>query len=163
VQLATPAASEEPKKMKERGSEKTGSRQAGRFQKGQSGNPSGRPRGARNRTTLAAETLLDGESENITRKAVQSALEGNSIALRICMDRILPPRKDRPIHFELPAIRSANDAIKASAALVAAVAEGRLTPSEASELAKLVDTCVRSIEATEFEERLFKLEQAQQS
>ena len=148
--------------MKERGSETTGSKQAGRFQKGQSGNPSGRPRGARNRTTLA-ETLLDGEAENITRKAVQSALEGNSIALRICMDRIIPSRKDRPIHFELPAIRSASDATKASAALVAAVAEGKLTPSEASELAKLIDTCVRSIEATEFEERLVKLEQAQQS
>ena len=149
--------------MTERGSETTGSKQAGRFQKGQSGNPSGRPRGARNRTTLAAETLLDGEAENITRKAIQSALEGNCIALRICMDRIVPPRKDRPIHFELPAIRSANDATKASAALVAAVAEGKLTPSEASELAKLIDTCVRSIEATDFEERLVKLEQAKQS
>jgi hypothetical protein len=79
------------------------------------------------------------------------------------MDRIIPPRKDRQIQFELPAIKSVNDATKASAALVAAVAEGKLTPSEASELAKLIDTCVRSIEATEFEERLVKLEQAQQS
>src|SRR4029077_7685570 len=40
---------------------------------GQSGNPSGRPKGSRNRTTLAAEALLDGEAEQLTRKAIELA------------------------------------------------------------------------------------------
>jgi len=61
------------------------------FRPGESGNPAGRPRGARNRTTLAAEQLLDGEAEVLTRKAIELAKEDNLSALRLCIDRILPP------------------------------------------------------------------------
>ena len=87
--------------------EKTDTKQGARFRKGQSGNPSGRPRGARNKTTLAVEALLDGEAEVLTRKAVERAKEGDSVALRLCLERILPPRKDRPVSFALPKIESA--------------------------------------------------------
>ncbi|GMG81635.1 hypothetical protein LNKW23_08480 [Paralimibaculum aggregatum] len=49
------------------GPETAGARQvrdgAGRWKKGISGNPSGRPRGARNHATTAAAALLDGEAE----------------------------------------------------------------------------------------------------
>jgi hypothetical protein len=69
-----------------------------------------------------------------------------------------PPRKDRPVLFGLPLITSAADAVQASGALVAAVAEGELTPSEAGELGKLVEAYVKALEATEFDERLGKLE-----
>jgi len=63
--------------------DKTGPKQRGRpFQKGRSGNPQGRPLGARNRTTVAVEALLDGEAEKLTRKAVTLALEGNVACLR---------------------------------------------------------------------------------
>jgi hypothetical protein len=102
--------------------------------------------------------LLDGEAETITRKAIQLAKEGDLTALRLCLDRIAPPRKDRPVLFELPPITSAADAVQASAALVAAVAEGELTPSEAAELGKLVEAYVKALEATDFAERLDKLE-----
>jgi hypothetical protein len=64
------------------------------FRKEQSGNPAGRPKGARNKATVASETLLDGEAEAITRKAVEMALDGDTTALRLVMERILPPRKD---------------------------------------------------------------------
>jgi hypothetical protein len=79
--------------------EKTDTKQGTRFRKGQSGNPSGRPRGARNKTTLAVEALLDGEAEALTRKAIERALEGDTTALRLCLDRLLPPRKGRPVSF----------------------------------------------------------------
>ena len=82
--------------------EKTDTKQGARFRKGQSGNPSGRPRGARNKTTLAVEALLDGEAEVLTRKAIERAKDGDSVALRLCLERILPPRKDRPVSFALP-------------------------------------------------------------
>jgi hypothetical protein len=39
------------------------------FKPGHSGNPNGRPKGVRNKTTLAVEALLDGEAEAITRKS----------------------------------------------------------------------------------------------
>jgi Family of unknown function (DUF5681) len=84
--------------------EKTGKKQDTRFKPGQSGNPDGRPKGARNVTTRAVEALLDGEAEKLTRKVIELGLTGDMTALRICMDRITPPRKDRHVAFSLPAM-----------------------------------------------------------
>ena len=86
------------------------------FEPGKSGNPAGKLKGTRNRTTLAVEALLDGEAETLTRKAIELAKRGDLAALRVCLDRIVPPRKDRPVKFELPPISSAADAAKAAAA-----------------------------------------------
>jgi len=132
----------------------------GGFQKGQSGNPAGRPAGSRNKASLAVDALLDGEAEAITRKAIEMAKGGDTVALRLCLDRIAPPRRDRPIPFALPPIETASDLTKATAALIAAVASGDLTPSEAAELGKLVDAHVRAIEVTDIHERLARLESA---
>src|ERR1700676_1161621 len=101
----------------------TAGNQRGRpFTKGRSGNPAGKPRGARHQATLAAEALFDGEAEGLSRKAIELALAGDVPALRICLDRILPPRRERPVHFKLPPLRSATDAAAALAAITAAVA-----------------------------------------
>ena len=124
------------------------------------GNP-GKPKGARHRVTVAAETLLEGEAEAITRKAIELAKLGDGPALRLCMDRIYPARKDRPVRFRLPPLEKVGDAVAANAALVGAVASGDLTPSEAGELAKLVDAYTRAVEATDIQDRLTKLEAAQ--
>ena len=70
----------------------TALKQRGRpFKPGQSGNPLGRPKGARNRATIAAEALLDGEAEALTRKAIELALDGDTTALRLCLERLMPP------------------------------------------------------------------------
>ncbi len=130
----------------------------GRFKPGQSGNPNGRPAGSRNRVTIALEELMAGEAEGLTRKAIELALAGDGPALRLCMDRVFPPRKDRPVFFALPKLEKPSDAVKATAAIVEAVAAGDLTPSEASELSKVVDGFTKAVEAHEFEERLAKLE-----
>ena len=122
------------------------------------GNP-GRPKGSRNKATLAAEVLLDGEAEALTRKAIELALAGDVTALRLCWDRIVPARKDRPVTFALPNLEHASDAVMASAAIVEAVANGDLTPSEAAELSKVIDGFARTLEAADFEERLSRLEQ----
>ena len=127
----------------------------------QAGN-AGRPKGARNRTTLAMEALLDGEAEKLTRRAVELALEGDTTALRLCMDRILPARRDRHVPFALPKLETAADAVKASAALVEAVAAGELTPSEAAELSKLVEGFTRAADLHHIQARLEKLEQQQE-
>jgi hypothetical protein len=128
------------------------------FQKGQSGNPAGRPKGARNKATLALEALLDGEAEALTRKAIEMAKDGDMTAMRLCMDRIMPPRKDRPVSFALPTLKTAADAIKATSAIAEAVAAGDLTPMEAGELVKLVDGFTKAFELHEIEQRLAKLE-----
>ena len=75
----------------------------GKFRKGQSGNPLGRPRGTRNKATIAAEALFEGEIEGICRKAIEEAKQGNIQAIKLVLDRILPPKKEAPIFIDLPA------------------------------------------------------------
>jgi hypothetical protein len=104
------------------------------------------------------EALLDEEADALTRKAVEMTLAGDPTALRLCLDRLLPPRKDRPVSFQLPPLTSARDAEQASAALLLAVAEGELTPLEAAELSKLVANFVDALKASDLEERLLALE-----
>jgi len=132
----------------------------GHFVKGQSGNPAGKPQGCRNHATRTAETLLDGEAEALTRKAVTLALGGDALALRLCLDRVIAPRRDRPVHFALPPIAEIADVAKAMAAITAAVAEGAITPGEGVEVAKVVDAYVRALEASDFDRRLTALEAA---
>jgi hypothetical protein len=143
--------------------EKTVPKQLKPFQKGQSGNPSGRPKGARNKATLAMEALLDGEADRLARKAVEMALAGDTTALRLCLERIMPPRKDRPVTFALPKLEIAADAVKATAALVEAVARGDITPAEAAELSKLVERFIRAVEVHDIQVRLERLEAHQES
>ena len=143
------------------GAAKTAGEQRGRpFKPGQSGNPPGRPQGSRHKTTLAIDALLEGEAETITRKAIELAKEGDTVALRLCMDPLAPVQKDRPVAFALPEITTTADVVKASAALLHAVAPGELTPSEAAELGKLVEAHVRAIELTDVQARLEALERA---
>jgi Family of unknown function (DUF5681) len=120
--------------------EKTGRKQRGRpFAPGTSGNPAGRPKGARNRATVAAEALLEGEAEALTRKAVELALAGDVTALRLCLERLLPPRKDRAVAFDMPAVAKADDAARGIGAVLAAVADGTIAPREASAVAGLIE------------------------
>src|SRR5215210_850239 len=104
----------------------TGRKQDARFKPGQSGNPAGKPKGARHKTTLAIGALLDGEAENLTRKAVEMALDGDTVALRLCLDRLAPVRKDRPVPFALPKLDTAEDAKATAVAILQAVASSDL-------------------------------------
>ncbi len=145
--------------MTEQQPAKSGGKQGGRFQPGQSGNPFGRPAGSRNKATLLLADLIDGEGEDIVRALVTAAKSGDVSAGRALLDRLVPPRKDRPVVFALPALRTAADAAQAMATLTAAVASGALTPGEATELARLVEAFTRALEAADFETRLATLEQ----
>jgi hypothetical protein len=139
----------------------TGRKQRGKpFQPGQSGNPDGRPRGSRNAATLAIEELLDGEAEGLTRKAIDLALGGDIQALRMCLERICPPRKDRPVLFDLPKMTTSKGASRVMAGILEAVADGDITPDEASRVASIVDVYRKTLETSELEARLSALEQA---
>ena len=103
-------------------------------------------------------SLLDDATKDITKKAIELAKAGDSTALRLCMDRIVPARKDRHIAFKLPKMESPEHAVKAAAAIVEAVAGAELTPSEAAEMMKLVEGYTRILEAEDHEQRLRALE-----
>jgi hypothetical protein len=132
----------------------------GHFVKGQSGNPAGRTPGCRNQATRIAEALLDGDVEALTRKAVALALDGDAAAMRLCFDRIIAPRRARPVHLDLPPIAGPADIAAGMAAITAAVAEGAITPAEGVEVGMVVETYLRALEASEFDRRLKALEAA---
>lgn len=141
------------------GNRKSGPKTAGRTSTGQfaAGNP-GKPRGTRHKATQAALALLDGEAGALTRKAVEMALAGDTTALRLCLERIAPPRRDAPVQFTLPRMATALDAAKAAGAVLEAVAAGELTPTEGAHLMALVETYRRTLETTELEARVAALE-----
>lgn len=121
------------------------------------GNP-GKPKGSRHRATQAVQQLLDGEAEAITQKAVAMALEGDGPALRLCLERIAPPRRDAPVTFALPPMKTAQDAATAAASVLASVADGEMTPAEGAHVMALVETYRRTLETTELEARMNALE-----
>ena len=127
---------------------------AGQFAAGNSG----RPKGSRNKVTVAIESLLKGQAEALTQTAVTKALEGDSVALRMCMERIAPAPKDQPVSFSLPKMHNALDTSEAAGGLITAVSEGELTPIEATRVMGLIDSYRRTLELTEIEERLRALE-----
>lgn len=114
--------------------------------------------GSRHRTTRAVEELLEGEHEKLTRKAIELGLQGDTVALRLCLERLAPPRKDSPVRIDLPAVRSATDAVEASAAVLSAVAEGEITPDEAGRVMTLLTAHKALIETCDLEARLAALE-----
>jgi hypothetical protein len=122
------------------------------------GNARGRANDARNKAPLAMEALLESASEAITRKLIDKALEGDMTALRICVERLLPPRRDCPVVFDLPAIETAADALSASTSVLAACAKGALSPGEAATVMDLIATHTRTLEVAEIEARLIALE-----
>ena len=123
----------------------------GRWRKGASGNPAGRPRGSRNRATRMAEMLLDAAAANLAGRAIERALDGDDVALRFCLARIVAPRRVPAVELDLPPLDTQQDLALAMAAIGEAVARGEIAPAEASELARVVDTAMRAIEAREAE------------
>jgi hypothetical protein len=122
-----------------------------------SGN-TGRPKGARNKKTLAVESLLEGQAEALTQTAISKALEGDSVALKLCMDRIAPAPKDNTVQFSLPSMINASDASQAAGSVLSAVSDGELTPIEATRVMGLIDSFRRTLELTDIENRLKALE-----
>lgn len=113
--------------------EKTDKKQSDHlFQKGQSGNPAGRPKGARNKATMAALKLLDGEAEALTRKVIKMALNGDIQSLRLCLERIVAPIKERPVNITLPTVETDEDLPHFLAELMEAVAAGEIKATEAA-------------------------------
>ena len=127
----------------------------GTFSKGNSG----RPRGARNRKILAIESLLEGQAEALTQTAISKALEGDSVALRLCLDRIMPARKDRCLEVHLPQIREPRDLLGAARVLILSVQTGELTPLEGDKVMALLERCQKLFASVELLERIEALEQ----
>jgi hypothetical protein len=132
---------------------------AGLWKPGQSGNPAGKPKGARHRATLVAEQLIDGSGELLVKKCLEMALGGDAAAMRLVMERLCPPRRERPVNLAMPKINVASDLIAAASAVAEAAADGEITPGEAASLSALVANTAKAVETFELADRLAKLEE----
>jgi hypothetical protein len=130
----------------------------GRFLRGISGNPNGRPEGSRHRASLLAENLLDGGAEALAKKAVEMALGGDVLALRLCMDRLVPVRRERQLKVQLPAPATAEQIAAGFIRVVEALADGELTPTETNSVAALLESARRALETTDLARRIEELE-----
>jgi Family of unknown function (DUF5681) len=141
--------------------ENADAKQRGRpFQRGVSGNPSGKPKGARHRTTIVAEKLMGEECDAIVQAVIEKAKAGDMVAAKIVLDRIVPIRKGAVVQLDLPEVKTSKGVAAALAALVHAMASGDVTPDEASTISSVLEIRRRAIETQEIDERLKKLEDA---
>jgi hypothetical protein len=121
-----------------------------RFQKGISGNPKGRPKGARNKTTTMAEALLEGQAEALVQKVVSMALKGNTTAMRLCLERLIPPKREPtvqdatvkqdelPRHIEIDLSDFSDEELKLMEKMGAKIESNPANQSEARHKVRLV-------------------------
>lgn len=130
------------------------------FKPGTSGNPRGKPRGTLNKATHAVLALLEGEADAITRVCIEAAKQGDMTAVRLVLERLCPPARERPLNIELPNVATISGIAEAQAAVVEAVAVGDLLPGEAATLANIIEARRKSLESLELEARISALEAA---
>jgi hypothetical protein len=120
------------------------------------GNP-GRPKGARHKTTILAEKLMQADAEAIVKAVIDAAKGGDMTAAKIVLDRIAPVQKDRTA-FRMRDLVTAADASRAMSDVITAVAAGTISPSEGEAVSRIVASFVSTLEAGDFEARLAALE-----
>ncbi len=128
------------------------------WQKGQSGNPTGKPAGTRNKATIMVQSIMERGAKEITDVVVGLAKEGDLSAARLVLERLVPPAKERPIFLAMPDTGSAEGIAEAQQAILRAVAAGELLPGEAATLAGIVEARRKAVETLELEQRITALE-----
>lgn len=129
------------------------------WKKGQSGNPAGKPKGARNRMTLLALAVMEQDVEQIARTVTQAALGGDLQACRLVIERLVPPMKERPVNVDFPRTDTLAGVSAAQDVILQAVGAGDLLPGEANTLSGIVEQRRKAIETQELEQRIAALEE----
>lgn len=118
----------------------------------------GRPKGSRNKVARVCLDTLERFAPTLINKCVFQALQGDMRALRLCIERLMPARRQRTLHFKLPPVKTLSDVIAASESVLCGVTQGKLTPDEGQVLSGILDGRRRTIESQELDQRLRAVE-----
>ena len=106
--------------------------------------------------------FMEGQLEQITQTLIDAALDGDLAAIRLILERLVPPCKEKALpQLNLPPVTDAASLPKLTAAILGAVADGRITPGEGQALAALANTHAKNLELAELEQRIAALERTQ--
>ena len=119
----------------------------------------GRPRGSRNKATLALQDMLGQHAEALVKKCVVMAMQGDTTAMRLCIERLLAPRKQSPVKFKLPPVATIAELAQAQITMLETLSRGQLTPAEAETIGSLFENRRRMMETEDLAARLQALEQ----
>lgn len=128
------------------------------FKPGFSGNPSGKPRGSKHKVTRILEAIMDGQAELVMQTMVAAALAGDVNAAKFILERCVAPRKERPLQIDLPDTSTIDGVQQAQSAILQAVANGEIFPTEATILSNLTENRRKALETVELESRIAALE-----
>jgi hypothetical protein len=103
----------------------------------------GRKPGSKNKKSLVAAALLEGEQEELVRKAVELAKRGDRQVLIFLLGRLLP--RDRLVALDLPPIVPGADVVEAFACIMRAVAEAAISPAEGAQLAAVMNSFCNAV------------------
>jgi hypothetical protein len=146
-----------------RGVKTTGRKQGTKFRPGQSGNPAGRPKGSKNRSTALWAALLEDGGEEVLRRVVERARRGDPLCVRLVVERLLP--RATPTHsveLDLPRMQRAGDIVSALATVLGSVAAGEMTLEEAGQFARILEGQRRAIETADLAVRVDALERGEE-
>jgi hypothetical protein len=116
----------------------------GRFAAGVSGNPAGRPKGSKNRSTLLMASLGEADAEAVVAAAVAKAKAGDGAMLRCLVTRILPVVRSRPVELAVPE-GSETDLRALHDATLRGLAQGEILPDEALMIARALEKMARAL------------------
>jgi Family of unknown function (DUF5681) len=133
---------------------------SGQFERGQSGNPNGRPPGSRNRGFIRLEQILHQDAERVVQRIIEAAISGDMCAAKLILDRVLPKTACRPrMEIVLPELRTADDARTLVSTVLAAAIRGDISTVEAGDVARAAEIFARITGISELQAKVQMLEE----